>query len=451
VNTAPENLPEQSLSKTPFWRSNWWKSEQWQAILARAALGVIALVFLVVFPGEKPAPNSLDLRVNAEAKDVLFNYVGWEVSAVSAKFTQQFAGDAAYMDESQRSAYIVDYLQRVRQLQRVEAKITASFCRPSDNASSADLIAERDTLRRDVDARVSLAEAIIDEQVASILRDEGFGALGSIIPPVSAHITDLPTMLVISPRDKISYKSATSLINLQDDQQQALEANIDRNLRDQNIVSLVVPIGGLSLYPSMVEQTWYAPFVFEVAAHEWTHHYLMFFPLGLNYLSEGDSRTINETTASLMGKEITRKVIMRFYSTYPDIVAQLPPLETETPSAQPTKPPEFDYSKTMNETRVRVDQLLAKGKINEAEQYMESQRQVFNTHGYCIRKLNQAYFAFYGGYQSAQDTGAAGQDPIGPAIGAIRQHSPTVKSWLEIMRSITTRDELFSARDALTQ
>ena len=41
-------------------------------------------------------------------------------------------------------------------------------------------------------------------------------------------------------------------------------------------------------------------FAFEVIAHEWTHHYLYFFPLGLDYNDSGEIRTINETTAKMM-------------------------------------------------------------------------------------------------------------------------------------------------------
>ena len=75
----------------------------------------------------------------------------------------------------------------------------------------------------------------------------------------------------------------------------------------------------------------------------------------------------------------------------------------------------------MNETRVNADRLLTAGKIDEAEQYMEMRRRLFVANHYAIRKLNQAYFAFYGGYQSPGDTGAGGSDPIGPAIAEIRQ------------------------------
>jgi hypothetical protein len=101
----------------------------------------------------------------------------------------------------------------------------------------------------------------------------------------------------------------------------------------------------------------------------------------------------------------------------------------------------------MNETRVTVDELLAEGKVEEAEIYMEEQRALFVANGYAIRKLNQAYFAFYGGYQSGAP-GVGGEDPIGPAVQAIRDASPSIYEWIVTMRDITTREQLLTMRDA---
>ncbi len=78
----------------------------------------------------------------------------------------------------------------------------------------------------------------------------------------------------------------------------------------------------------------------------------------------------------------------------------------------------------MHATRVRVDELLAAGRVEEAEQYMEERRALFVENGYMIRKLNQAYFAFYGSY--ADQPGATGSDPIGPALRELRYYSPSL-------------------------
>jgi hypothetical protein len=430
------------------------KRLSWQAIGTRLILAVLALGTIVAFPGDTPAGNSLDDRVIGQAGDDLFNYVAWEADAIASKIEQQSSGLAAAMTEAQRSRYVHNYLQQVAKLQSLDSQIDALYSDPSisdPDAASADLRARRDPLQAQVDQQQPLAESIIEGQVASVLRDEGLATLGEVLPPVSAHITELPMMLVISPRDKIRFETAVNVVNLPINQIVDLENRIDHDL---NVSSLVVPLGGLSLYPSMVIQTWYAPSVFEVVAHEWTHHYLYFFPLGLDYEAAADTRTINETTASLLGDEIAVKVLRRFYGDYPDIVDQLRQY-TESPAskpsaapANPNTPPPFDYGATMNETRITVDSLLAKGQIEEAERYMEQQRRVFVAHGYRIRKLNQAYFAFYGGYQSAE-AGAGGADPIGPAIAEIRQRSPSLKAWLETMRVITGRDQLLAVRDEL--
>jgi hypothetical protein len=67
------------------------------------------------------------------------------------------------------------------------------------------------------------------------------------------------------------------------------------------------------------------------------------------------------------------------------------------------------------------------------------------SNGYPVRKLNQAYFAFYGGYQSAP--GAGGTDPIGPAVEELQDRSPTLHDFLDRVRGITTRGELLAALD----
>ncbi len=55
----------------------------------------------------------------------------------------------------------------------------------------------------------------------------------------------------------------------------------------------------------------------EVTAHEWSHHYLIFFPLGWEYELRPETRIINETAASFFGHEIARKVMLRYYPDLP--------------------------------------------------------------------------------------------------------------------------------------
>jgi hypothetical protein len=98
----------------------------------------------------------------------------------------------------------------------------------------------------------------------------------------------------------------------------------------------------------------------------------------------------------------------------------------------------------MHATRVQVDKLLAAGKITEAEAYMEAQRRVFWDHGYHIRKLNQAYFAFYGAYADIPQ-GAAGEDPVGAAVRTLRATSPSLATFLNHMAWFSSYQQLKQA------
>ena len=47
-------------------------------------------------------------------------------------------------------------------------------------------------------------------------------------------------------------------------------------------------------------------------------------------------------------------------------------------------PGQFDYNREMRQTRLRVDELLAEGKVEEAEAYMEERRQLFVEQGHSL-------------------------------------------------------------------
>jgi hypothetical protein len=177
--------------------------------------------------------------------------------------------------------------------------------------------------------------------------------------------------------------------------------------------------------------------VVEVTAHEWTHHYLTPRPLGWNYDAIPEARVINETVATIVGTEAGRRTIARYY---PEHLPPEPPPEELEGETSPFEPPEFDFRAEMRKTRIWVDTLLAEGKIEQAEGYMERRRQMFVDQGYYIRKLNQAYFAFHGAY--AAEPGAAGEDPIGPAVQELYARSPDLRTFAFRAAGVTTLAEL---------
>ena len=374
-----------------------------------------------------------------------YDFTNWEAQTALAKIGYELTSPQIGMTDVDQTALVRSYMQRVADFQGLEDQISQIYIDPKVKdplAASAALRARRDQLRAEIDARQNLAEAIMQEQVESVLREEGFAIGGQVMPPLRFRFTPLPYVLIISRRDKIERTDQRELIpGLTVDQFDVIEREVDQRF---DVSSLVTPIGGLGAYPTMLPETSSLVFTIETAAHEWTHNYLFFSYVGLNYDADPAARVINETTAVIVENEIGQRVLQRYY---PDLVQ--PPEEPTQPAPQTkTKPPEqqapaFDFNKEMRETRVQTDELLAAGKITEAEAYMESRRVLFVQHGYGIRKLNQAYFAFYGAY-NAEPGGApaAGHDPIGPAVQALRQHSASLGDFVRAIAAVQTLDDV---------
>jgi hypothetical protein len=182
-------------------------------------------------------------------------------------------------------------------------------------------------------------------------------------------------------------------------------------------------------------------------AHEWIHNYLTLRPLGMLYGETPELRTMNETTASIAGNEIGGLVLERFY---PELIsASRPSLSLISAPLDHPEPgdflrPPFDFRAEMHETRITTDALLAEGKIDEAEAYMEARRIFFLQNGYLLRKLNQAYFSFYGAYADSPG-GAAGEDPVGPAVRALRAQSKSLAEFVNRISWMTTFERLQKA------
>ncbi len=417
-----------------------WRAIRFAVRIVRYAITLLIFVMLIQ---RSTVPIGRDHNAIAIiTRDYHFNFVAWELDALRTKVGQFFWGVHPFMNEADRAQFVRDYMADVARVQQLEAQITRIFVDPDvadPQVESATLRAERDALRDDLNNRQPLAESILEGQVAAVLVDLGFGFHGQLLPPMAAHFSQTPNALVVSPRDKINIEVLINLEGMTIDQITALEEQVDR---ERDVSSLIVGIGGIAIYPAMILETSSIPFAVDTIAHEWLHHYLFAYPLGYQFTFDGDTRTINETTANIFGQEVGRLVLERYY---PDLVPPQPSSEPldDAPSSPPASPdPDaFDFGLAMHETRTTVDEMLADGRVEEAETYMEERRRLFVENGFQIRKLNQAYFAFFGGYQSGKP-GAGGADPTGAAIRGILDASPSLQAWIVTMRSITTREEL---------
>ena len=169
------------------------------------------------------------------------------------------------------------------------------------------------------------------------------------------------------------------------------------------------------------------------------HHYLAFYPLGEQWGNGGDAETLNETTANIAGRAIADLIRKK----HP---IQLAPGEDgRGPGFDCPEEKRIDFNKEMRALRLDVDRLLAEGKVDEAERLMEEKREYFEDHCVFIRKLNQAYFAFYGTYAD----GPASSNPLGPKIERVWELTQDVGVFLKIMREIRTVPDLDRALAAL--
>lgn len=392
------------------------------AVLGRSALSV-------------PAPGE---RARYFTHDIEFDFVEWTADALALKVSQFALGTGSYLSGEHRSSLVLDYLDLVWSIQVYEDQLRSIYSDPNvpdpENASAA-LLEQLDELYAVREQLGPVAESIFQQQMSAVLADAGLALGGQPIPPVLYHSTPLPLALIVSPRSVIHQDQNISLQpDLSLDEQVRLEETVDEYL---NVSSLVVPVGGVGLYPTMVLQTGNINYLAEVVAHEWVHNYLTLRPLGMSYLKSPALRTMNETTAAIAGAELGRIFIERFYPDYlPEPAPPAPELEKEE-----TQEDVFDFRAAMHETRVTVDRLLAEGKIEEAEAYMEERRVFIWNNGYRIRKLNQAYFAFYGAYAD-EPGGAAGEDPVGTAVRTLRSQSPTLASFINKIAWMTSFEEL---------
>lgn len=375
-----------------------------------------------------------------------FDFLTWTIDAATVKAAQSSLGTTGYLRESESHDLVLEYLRLVQAAEQAQARLAEVYSDPTLTDPSAVAAPIAGSLAETRDALSQLqpvVEAILQEQVAAVLADLGLGVGGAVLPPVSFHFSSLPDALIISPRTVIRQDANIQLVpGMSLEAHIALERRVEHEL---GVSALVVPVGGIGTYPTMVQETTSLDWVLETVVHEWIHNYLSLRPLGLNYETTPELRTMNETAASILGTEIGGLVLRRFY---PELAPPPTPQQPEAAPvepAEPAEPPPFDFRAEMHTTRVQVDALLEEGKVEEAEAYMEARRQVFYNQGYrFLRRLNQAYFAFYGAYAD-EPGGAAGEDPVGGAVRELRARSASAREFLLRMAWMDTYADLTRA------
>jgi hypothetical protein len=407
---------------------------------------ITAGLLLLLTGSNLPQANELE-QIRAYTRMIEFDYVNWTLNAVGIKGQQAALNAGPYLPLEQRKLLVLDYLTLVGEINETRAVIEQVSADPqiSDPAAMAAPYQERLEHLEEKQAWLGpLSESIVQGQLEAVLVDMGMHIAGESVPPVLYRVTQMPLALIVSPRSVIRQDADISLqADLSLDEIIRLEQQVEAEL---GVSALVENIGGVGVYPTMVTNTTHLSWLFEVVSHEWTHNFLTLRPLGINYYTSNELRTMNETAASIAGVEISGEIVKLYYENpnpstpsqldAPDIVEQAPELEDE--------PNQFDFRKEMHETRVTVDQMLSDGHIEEAEDYMEMRRVFLWENGYRIRRLNQAYFSFHGAYAD-QPGGAAGSDPVGPAVRMLREQSDSLADFLNRISWMDSYEDLIRA------
>ncbi|OAI40798.1 hypothetical protein AYO38_05090 [bacterium SCGC AG-212-C10] len=312
----------------------------------------------------------------------------------------------------------------------ITSQIRAALNTDAPNEQFIDtLVSERSAYENDVERVI---ERYIDQAIGEAGLRESlplFSAIKMTWPPVDFELTSPPQLLIRSPRREIKRDGDTLLKNdLSLSDIEGIEAKAD----DDDTVSVVVAIGGIAAYPAIVRDDRTYDSLIQTASHEWVHHYLAFYPLGKTWGSGGNSEPLNETTADLAGRELANLIRKDHKVTFPP---------NEDGRAPATAAPTIDFNVEMRNLRLQVDALLADGKVDEAEQAMEERRLYFEQNGIYIRKLNQAYFAFYGTYAASPES----SNPIGAKIDQVWQLTQNVGAFLRVMREVESVPDLDAA------
>ena len=387
-----------------------------------------------------------------------YSITGWEVWNLADKWLHKLSVllPGRGKSDSEKRDDLYRYFDLGRELLTAREALNRAMSDPSAGGVASleeevELIAgERSVLRDGV-------EETIESALSTTIRESGLSRWERFVfPPVDIRLAGPPIVLLTSPRDRIDRQHE---VLMEPDISLVVRERLEDSLMaEHDVAAISFQVGGLAAYPASVLDIIPLDDAFRASAHEWVHHYMAFRPLGQKMFTSAEMVTLNETLADIVGREIgdrARELLLEGEALPPSPC--LSPGGEDTPSlylspsggeidgdcTAPLPAPEsgrhdrdehFGFNEEMRETRLRVDELLANGKVGEAEAYMEERRLLFVENGYPIRRLNQAYFAFHGTYAE----NAASSSPIAGQLNRFRGLIPDLQAFVVEMADISS-------------
>ena len=387
------------------WKPNW------------SLFGLVALLFFALPLLTVLVTSLIDSNLEKNKYELWF----WEIKHLPNALISNIGGDDSTINENRKA--VLEYF-------RLTSLLRTELAKPLPEAQILkNLRDEHKKLEDSVEIflQVLIHNTIKEEELTTqfpLLKN-----MSVVWPPVAIELETPPLVLVRSDRNKITRKGDTLL---KPGLSEETIISIENETDSSETSSLIVQVGGLATYPSSVLNLRTYSTVLKTAAHEWIHHYLAFHPLGQRYWENQQFREINETTANIAGRAIADLIERKNPLTFPENMDGRTLVEKEQVAS-------INVSDEFRNLRKRVDELLSKGKITEAESLMLETQEFLNTNGFNVRKINQAYFAFYGTYTDLPQSSS----PIGPKIKEIwKLTGKNIGVFLTTMRSISSVNDL---------
>ena len=408
--------PEYSSASLNFFQA------AFQAFARGLLVGVLAV--LLLWAGRDYRPTETEVAVASHR----FNLLAWEVGNVFDKWYHELIVLLPWNSPLPREERI-KLSEEFFRIGEEERRLENELLTVGESSPEAASIRQRlEEIHDRLGSIRPIVEQTVEREISDVLVGEGFSSrIGAILPPVDTVLSHSPALLVTSPRDRIFRLENTLLRHgIRPDDREVLE---QLTLEERDLSAIVVNTGGIGTFPSVVSSGSSLHHALTTVAHEWLHNWFFFHPLGQHFWDSADMTTLNETAATLGGWEIGDRAYEAMTGIRYDRKPPSPPAERD--------PNAFDFNTHMRETRQQTEELLSQGRIAEAESYMEERRQELLERGYRIRKINQAYFAFYGSYA----TSAASVSPIEGQLRGLRQRSETLGEFLNTVAQFSTYEE----------
>ena len=408
--------PEYSSASLNFFQA------AFQAFARGLLVGVLAV--LLLWAGRDYRPTETEVAVASHR----FNLLAWEVGNVFDKWYHELIVLLPWNSPLPREERI-KLSEEFFRIGEEERRLENELLTVGESSPEAARIRQRlEEIHDRLGSIRPIVEQTVEREISDVLVGEGFSSrIGAILPPVDTVLSHSPALLVTSPRDRIFRLENTLLRHgIRPDDREVLE---QLTLEERDLSAIVVNTGGIGTFPSVVSSGSSLHHALTTVAHEWLHNWFFLHPLGQHFWDSADMTTLNETAATLGGWEIGDRAYEAMTGIRYDRKPPSPPAERD--------PNAFDFNTHMRETRQQTEELLSQGRIAEAESYMEERRQELLERGYRIRKINQAYFAFYGSYA----TSAASVSPIEGQLRGLRQRSETLGEFLNTVAQFSTYEE----------